>query len=105
MSKSDFLSWDDDLDDFQLEYLLGNYTDNEVIADHDDDDFINTDTTCKKPKTNKCSDNLSGYKCPVCCKILKTISGFRGHTSKQHGESNLKGMCAILCIYICAERN
>jgi hypothetical protein len=27
------------------------------------------------------------YKCPVCAKKLKTISGFRGHTQKQHGQN------------------
>jgi hypothetical protein len=27
------------------------------------------------------------YKCPVCAKKLKTISGFRGHSEKQHGQN------------------
>ncbi|CAC5374859.1 ATBF1 [Mytilus coruscus] len=41
----------------------------------------------KKKTTNpiaKVSDIM--YQCPVCDKTLKTISGFRGHTSKQHGQ-------------------
>ena len=30
---------------------------------------------------------MTQYKCPVCAKTLKTISGFRGHTQKQHGQN------------------
>ncbi|VDI24256.1 Hypothetical predicted protein [Mytilus galloprovincialis] len=79
MSKSDFLSWDDDLDDFELAYLLGDYTDTDTNAD--------SVSACKKPKKDI---QCSGYMCPDCKKVLKTISGFRGHTAKQHGKSNLK---------------
>lgn len=81
MSKSDFLSWDDDLDDFELAYLLGDYTDTDTNAD--------SVSACKKPKKDI---QCSGYMCPDCKKVLKTISGFRGHTAKQHGKSNLKGL-------------
>jgi uncharacterized C2H2 Zn-finger protein len=31
----------------------------------------------------KTSDQVK-YKCPECSKVLKTISGFRGHVKKQH---------------------
>lgn len=81
MSKSDFLSWDDDLDDFELAYLLGDYTDTDTNVD--------SVSACKKPKKDI---QCSGYMCPDCKKVLKTISGFRGHTAKQHGKSNLKGL-------------
>ncbi|CAG2199464.1 unnamed protein product [Mytilus edulis] len=74
-----FLSWDDDLDDFELAYLLGDYTDTDTNAD--------SVSACKKPKKDI---QCSGYMCPDCKKMLKTISGFRGHTAKQHGKSNLK---------------
>lgn len=49
MSKSDFLSWDDDID---LDALLGDYTeDNHNEAQH------------KKPKRDPPSD--AGFRCPV----------------------------------------
>ena len=36
MAKSDFLSWDDDLDDFQLDYILGEFTDSELYQEEGD---------------------------------------------------------------------
>ena len=47
-------------------------------------------STAKKKKTNTSAtqpSTLTQYKCPVCAKTLKTISGFRGHTQKQHGQN------------------
>jgi hypothetical protein len=47
-------------------------------------------STAKKKKTNTSAtqpSTLTQYKCPVCAKKLKTISGFRGHTQKQHGQN------------------
>ncbi|XP_076084494.1 uncharacterized protein LOC143055246 [Mytilus galloprovincialis] len=49
---------------------------------------------CAPPKKVKGIDKslsadgtaTDGYKCPDCDKILKSISGFRGHTSRQHGK-------------------
>ena len=84
MSKSDFLSWDNDID---LDLLLGDYT------EHDEDDLSSDDENLtskpKQKKKNSGKENSSAsYKCPVCNKILKTISGFRGHTTKQHSETH-----------------
>ncbi|XP_052071204.1 uncharacterized protein LOC127709638 [Mytilus californianus] len=89
MSKTDFLSWDDDLD---LDILLGEYTDTDPIVDSDDDFVL--ETVVHPPKRVKGIDKslsadgtaADGYKCPDCDKILKSISGFRGHTSRQHGK-------------------
>lgn len=75
MSKSDFLSWDDDID---LDALLGDYT--------EDDDNASQH---KKPKRDPPSD--AGFRCPVCFRVLKTIAGFRGHVTKQHDQPHLKG--------------
>lgn len=85
MSKSDFLSWDNDFHDFELDYLLGEFTDNELVSNENEN--TTSASVNKKPKVEG-----SGYKCPVCSKVLKTISGFRGHTSKQHNQHTLKGM-------------
>lgn len=74
MSKSDFLSWDDDID---LDVLLGDYS--------EDDD---NDVQHKKPKKDPPSD--AGFRCPVCSRVLKTIAGFRGHVTKQHEKPHLK---------------
>ena len=77
MAKSDFLSWDKDLD---LDLLLGDYTDYDENYDSDDDNFQKvTNTSKSKPVTSR-----NVFKCPVCEKELKTISGFRGHVRKQH---------------------
>ncbi|CAC5416616.1 unnamed protein product [Mytilus coruscus] len=89
MSKTDFLSWDDDLD---LDILLGEYTDTDPIVDSDDDFVL--ETVVHPPKKVKGIDKslsehgtaADGYECPDCDKILKSISGFRGHTSRQHGK-------------------
>ena len=75
---SDFLSWDSDID---LDSLLGEYTE----YDHDHFDSDVSDYQCET-KTQQASAKCL-YKCPVCAKTLKTIAGFRGHTSKQHGKT------------------
>lgn len=87
---SDFLSWDSDID---LDKLLGDYTEYEsdpCESDNFSDDF--QCTVAKKPKSEqkqKLTAETNHYKCPHCDKTLKTIAGFRGHTTKQHGV-NLK---------------
>ena len=84
ITMSDFLSWDTDLD---LDLLLGEYTE----YDHSDSGSDDYDcSTAKKKKTNTSAtqpSTLTQYQCPVCAKTLKTISGFRGHTQKQHGQN------------------
>lgn len=75
MAKTDFLSWDNDID---LDALLGEYTEDDDIALHQ-----------QKPPQDVSSD---GYRCPICKKVLKTIVGFRGHVSKQHDKPHIKGM-------------
>lgn len=84
ITMSDFLSWDTDLD---LDLLLEEYTEYDP-NDSDSDDY--DCSTAKKKKTNTSAtqpSTLTQYKCPVCAKKLKTISGFRGHTQKQHGQN------------------
>lgn len=86
MSKSGFLSWDDGID---LDALLGDYTEDDA----------------ETPKKKAKDDQGPCFKCPVCSKALKTIAGFRGHTSKQHDQPNLKGIyckshCCISLDYI-----
>ncbi|XP_033727844.1 uncharacterized protein LOC117317154 [Pecten maximus] len=49
----------------------------------------------KKGKVEKNSQSSATttspvYVCPVCHKHLKSIAGFRGHTSKKHGKNSLK---------------
>ena len=81
---SDFLSWDTDLD---LDLLLREYTEYDPIGSGSDDYDC---STAKKKKINTSATQpsaLTQYKCPVCAKTLKTISGFRGHTQKQHGQN------------------
>ena len=50
MSKTDFLSWDNDID---LDALLGEYTE-----DDDRDKLL--------AKTSKKDASVEGYKCPIC---------------------------------------
>lgn len=57
--------------------MLGDYT--------EDDDNASQH---KKPKRDPPSD--AGFRCPVCCRVLKTIAGFRGHVTKQHNQPHLK---------------
>uniref|UniRef100_K1PXN3 Uncharacterized protein n=1 Tax=Magallana gigas TaxID=29159 RepID=K1PXN3_MAGGI len=77
MSKSDFHSWDDDID---LDALLGDYT--------EDDD---NDVQHKKPKkTPPPPPSDAGLRCPVCSRVLKTIAGFRGLVTKLHDKPHLK---------------
>lgn len=71
MSKEDFLCWDNDID---LDELLGEYTDHEEKSGD------------QPPKEEQ------SYQCPDCKKILKSISGFRGHMTKQHKKSKTKGI-------------
>ncbi len=68
--KSDFLSWDDDLN---LDELLGEYTD--YCVDDSDSEF----EAGRSEKPQETPTELTGYVCPHCNKCLKTISGFRGH--------------------------
>lgn len=97
MSKSDFLPWDA----VDLEYLLGDYTEYSSESDISDGEYDDVDSgkPAKRCKTDKSlttqqpiTSSKTQYICPICEKSLKTISGFRGHTSKQHGVSNLKGI-------------
>ncbi|CAG2231975.1 unnamed protein product [Mytilus edulis] len=79
---SDFLSWDQDID---LDLLLGEYTEYDPEpSDSDEECYI-----AKKKKSEPVPDTCikPSYSCPVCKKTLKTISGFRGHVQKQHGQN------------------
>lgn len=63
------MCWDNDID---LDELLGEYTDHEEKS---------SDQLPKEEHT---------YQCPDCQKILKSISGFRGHMTRQHKKSKTK---------------
>ena len=79
-----FLSWGTDLD---LGLLFGEY------IQYDPSDSGSDDYDCRTAKNKKTNTSatqpstLTQYKCPVRAKTLKTISGFRGHTQKQHGHN------------------
>lgn len=64
-SKEYFLSWDDE--SLDLDALLGEYT-----------DYDNKPPTSGENKFEK--DQI--YVCPCCSKHLRSISGFRGHVTK-----------------------
>lgn len=88
MASSDYIAWDDE--DMNLDLLLGEYTDYEQE---------NVDRPIsKKQKLDKSdkSDSVT-YICPVCSKVFKSVSGFRGHTIKKHSMNSMKG---IFCSYI-----
>ncbi|CAG2198646.1 unnamed protein product [Mytilus edulis] len=80
---SDFLSWDTDLD---LELLLGEYTEYDPIDSDSSIDFAVSSPKKKKTASPTAKVSDITYQCPVCDMTLKTISVFRGHTSKQHGQ-------------------
>lgn len=71
MSKADFVSWDDE--DLNLDLLLGDYTDYDELCD------------------SESVQESAMYECPACQKLMKSISGFRGHVLKKHN-LNLKGI-------------
>lgn len=84
-SKEDFLSWDNDIN---LDELLGDYT------DHEDKDSAE----------NQCLTEVPSYQCPDCQKVLKSVSGFRGHMTKQHKKkSRTKGMYSNTMLYFLCE--
>ena len=93
MASSDFLSWDDDFNDLELDFMLGEYTDDDSVHD--------TKTCASSNKSQQC--NANGYLCPICNKTLKSIRGFRGHTSKQHDRSDLKGRCLFIFLMKCQD--
>jgi len=64
----DFLLWDEDIN---LDDVLGEYTEDEGLTE------VRKDDQCV-------------YVCPDWRHEYKSISGFRGHTSKKH-QKNLKG--------------
>ena len=91
-SNSDFLSWDD----LNLSELFdGEYTD--YYVDDSDSEFES-----EKCEQSKSATPVIGYVCPHCDKCLKTISGFRGHVTKQHNDTTSKGMFSFIdkCISI-----
>ncbi|VDI08773.1 Hypothetical predicted protein [Mytilus galloprovincialis] len=59
MSKSDFILWDDDLNSYDLDILLGEYTDNELFVNSDSEDntydhrVTNSASNLSKEKSNK----------------------------------------------------
>ena len=86
LNMSDFLHWDHDLD---LDQILGDYTDKEdFVPDSEDDCYVAPSQT---------TSGSTSYICPVCKKSLRSISGFRGHTTKQHGLKNVRGMHTFTC--------
>ena len=64
--------------------LLGEYT---IDEDRDSAD-------------NPIQKEEEGYQCPDCNKVLKSISGFRGHMLKQHQKSKTNGVCKWSFLYV-----
>ena len=60
-------------------FILGEYT--EYDTDHSNSEDENSKPSKKQKTSEKTSDQVK-YKCPECSKVLKTISGFRGHVKK-----------------------
>ena len=95
---TDVVTWHD----IDLDYVLGDYTEseNELIVAASAVNFPVSGSSSdgedpgkeNKPTSGKPGD-VGGviYKCPVCEKALKSISGFRGHVMKQHRRADLKG--------------
>ena len=98
---TDVVTWHD----IDLDYVLGDYTESEneinVAASAVSFPASGSSSDGEDPgKENKPTSTSSGkpedirgvfYKCPVCEKSLRSISGFRGHVMKQHGRADLKG--------------
>ena len=94
----DVVTWHD----IDLDYVLGDYTESEneliVAASAVNFPVSGSSSDGEDPgKENKPTSSKPGdvrgviYKCPVCEKALKSISGFRGHVMKQHRRADLKG--------------
>ena len=95
---TDVVTWHD----IDLDYVLGDYTESEnefsIAASAVNFPASGSSSGGEDPgKENKPTSSKPGdvrgvlYKCPVCEKALKSISGFRGHVMKQHGRADLKG--------------
>ena len=85
MSSKDFLSWDD----LPLEYILGEFTEDEDDCSGNSSDSCSEDAeeAVKVVKRRKKS-----FQCPDCPNTYGSISGFKGHVTKKHNKPHLKGM-------------
>lgn len=91
MSDSDFVRWED----VDLDFHLGQCTDDEMCVDSSSDSEAENRPPPKVPKK---SSATCTYVCPICQKGLKTVGGFRGHVAKQHNNPHLKGWYGIYMI-------
>lgn len=108
MANSEFIHWEE----LDLDALLGEYTDNDLEMDSDGEDYSEdiAETTTggveleKQPQETPTSQShshqpsvASVYACPQCEKTYKSIAGFRGHVTKKHDRSDLRGECKLDC--------
>jgi hypothetical protein len=105
-SKDDFLSWDElDLDDLLVDYtdyddvLTTDSSSSDASTDYDQPrvidqpaglDLVNGDSVSTKPAAARPKINRRPYVycCPVCEKMLRSPSGFRGYVMNQHPTFN-----------------
>src|SRR6218665_1730497 len=88
-SKEDFCDWSD----IDLEELFsGDYTDDDVNNDSTgssdssvyEDELEKPDSSRQSQVAKRGNDGEYVFDCPVCRKILRSVTGFRGHCIKQH---------------------
>ena len=101
-SNDDFVNWSD----LDLDELLGEYTDDQIVSDTENDSCVENDDPNKEdsskakgvrktPKTPKTSKGKVTYNCPLCPKTYTSIQGFRGHITKKHDRPDIKGKKTI----------
>jgi len=93
-SKNDFCDWND----INLDELFGgDYTDDDAINDSSNSSDSSTyEDEIEKPNRNSSRPTVGKrgndaeyvFDCPVCRKILRSVTGFRGHVIKQHSSIN-----------------
>ncbi len=88
-------------DNLDLDALLGEYTDMEMSgnnsSEESEDDEISQPLP-PSPATGK-PKSSANYTCPLCSKVYRSITGFRGHTRKFHGRPDIRGKSMILRCY------
>ena len=77
--------------DVELDAVLGDYTDMELSRGSSGSD---SDSSLPQPASPKkqLGPVASKYTCTECGAVLKTITGFRGHMTRKHKRSDVRGM-------------
>ena len=87
-SKEHFYDWSD----INLDEILGEYTDDDDMNEEStssSDSYV-YEGESEKPDSvsskavKRTTDGEFTFDCPVCRKVLRSVSGFRGHVLKQH---------------------